>query len=128
MLEPGVRGAAEVTVVPENTAAAAGSGALPVFATPCMIALMEKAAMNSVQPFLDEGQGTVGTRIDVSHLAATPVGMAVRAETELTAIDRRRLTFSVKAFADGELIGEGTHERFIVESARFLQKAEAKRK
>ena len=128
MLEPGVRGAAEVTVVPENTAAAAGSGALPVFATPCMIALMEKAAMNSVQPFLDEGQGTVGTRIDVSHRAATPVGMAVRAETELTAIDRRRLTFSVKAFADGELIGEGTHERFIVESARFLQKAEAKRK
>ncbi len=128
MLEPGVRGAAEVTVVPENTAAAAGSGALPVFATPCMIALMEKAAMNSVQPFLDEGQGTVGTRIDVSHLAATPVGMAVRAETELAAIDRRRLTFSVKAFADGELIGEGTHERFIVESARFLQKAEAKRK
>ena len=128
MLEPGVRGAAEVTVVPENTAAAAGSGALPVFATPCMIALMEKAAMNSVQPFLDEGQGTVGTRIDVSHLAATPVGMAVRAETELTAIDRRRLTFSVKACADGELIGEGTHERFIVESARFLQKAEAKRK
>ena len=128
MLEPGVRGAAEVTVVPENTAAAAGSGALPVFATPCMIALMEKAAMNSVQPFLDEGQGTVGTRIDVSHLAATPVGMAVRAETELTAIDRRRLTFSGKAFADGELIGEGTHERFIVESARFLQKAEAKRK
>ena len=128
MLEPGVRGAAEVTVVPENTAAAAGSGALPVFATPCMIALMEKAAMNSVQPFLDEGQGTVGTRIDVSHLAATPVGMAVRAETELTAIDRRRLTFSVKAFADGELIGEGTHERFIVESARFLQKAKAKRK
>ena len=128
MLEPGVRGAAEVTVVPENTAAAAGSGALPVFATPCMIALMEKAAMNSVQPFLDEGQGTVGTRIDVSHLAATPVGMAVRAETELTAIDRRRLTFSVKAFADGELIGEGTHERFIVESARFLQKKKTKRK
>ena len=128
MLEPGVRGAAEVTVVPENTAAAAGSGALPVFATPCMIALMEKAAMNSVQPFLDEGQGTVGTRIDVSHLAATPVGMAVRAETELTAIDRRRLTFSVKAFADGELIGEGTHERFIVESARFLKKKEEKRK
>ena len=126
-LEIGVRGAASVEVVPENTAAAAGSGALPVFATPCMIALMEKAAMESVQPFLEEGQGTVGTRIEVSHLAATPVGMTVRAETELTEIDRKRLCFSVKAFAGEELIGEGQHERFIVNSERFLQKAEAKK-
>ena len=125
-LEVGVRGAASVAVVPENTAAAAGSGALPVFATPCMIALMEQAAMESVQPWLDEGQGTVGTRIDVSHLAATPVGMSVRAETKLVEIDRKRLVFRVQAFAGGELIGEGTHERFIVNSERFLQKAQAK--
>ena len=126
-LTPGLRGRAETAVTPENTAAAAGSGALPVFATPCMIALMEKAAMLSVQPFLAEGQGSVGTRIEVSHLAATPVGMTVRAETELTEIDRKRLCFSVRAYAGEELIGEGRHERFIVNSERFLQKAEAKK-
>jgi predicted thioesterase len=127
-LEIGLKGAASCEVVPGNTAAAACSGALPVFATPSMIALMEKAAMDSVQPFLAEGQGTVGTRIEVSHLAATPVGMTVRAETELTEIDRKRLSFQVRAYAGGELIGEGRHERFIVDSERFLQKAEAKRK
>ncbi len=125
-LEIGLKGAASVEVVPENTAAAAGSGALPVFATPCMIALMEQAALESVQPFLDEGQGTVGTRIEVSHLAATPVGMAVRAETELAEIDRKRLVFTVRAFAGEELIGEGRHERFIVDNGRFMQKALAK--
>ena len=127
-LAVGLRGEATVTVVPENTAAAAGSGALPVFATPCMIALMEPAALETVQPYLDEGQGTVGTRIEVSHLAATPVGMTVRAEAELTEIDRRRLGFAVRAYAGGELIGEGRHERFIIDSERFLQKALAKRK
>ncbi len=125
--EIGCKGTATVVVAPENTAAAAGSGALPVFATPCMIALMERAAMESVQPFLAEGQGTVGTRIEVSHLEATPVGMTVRAETELLAVDRRRLSFSVKAFAGEELVGEGRHERFIVDSERFLQKAQAKK-
>ena len=127
-LEIGLRGEASVEVVQENTAAAAGSGALPVFATPCMIALMERAALESVQPFLDEGQGTVGTRIEVSHLAATPVGMAVRAETELVEVDRRRLIFTVRAFAGEELIGEGRHERFIVDNERFLQKAAARLK
>ncbi len=126
-LTPGLRGRAETAVTPENTAAAAGSGALPVFATPCMIALMEKAAMLSVQPFLAEGQGSVGTRIEVSHLAATPVGMPVRAETELLEIDRRRLVFRVAAYSGDELIGEGRHERFIVDSERFLQKAQAKK-
>lgn len=127
-LEIGLKGEACVEVVPENTAAAAGSGALPVFATPCLIALMEQAAMTSVQPFLAEGQGTVGSRIEVSHLAATPVGMAVRAESELVEIDRRRLVFTVKACAGEELIGEGRHERFIIDNERFLQKAAAKLK
>ncbi len=124
----GLRSEAAALVVPENTAAAAGSGALPVFATPCMIALMEKAALEAVQPYLEEGQGTVGTRIEVSHLTATPVGMTVRAEAELTDIDRRRLCFSVRAYAGDELIGEGRHERFIIDSERFLQKAQAKLK
>lgn len=127
-LEVGLKGRAEVVCSDENTAAALGSGALPVFSTPSLIALMEKAAQLSVQPYLDEGQGTVGMHLDVSHLAATPVGMTVIAESELTEIDRRILTFSVKAYAGDELVGEGTHKRCIVLNDRFMEKAEAKRK
>ena len=127
MLEIGLKGTAQTVVVPENTAVAMGSGALEVFATPGMIALMEKAAMESVQPHLEEGQGTVGIGLDVSHLAATPVGMTVRAESELTAIDGRTLRFHVKAYGGQELIGEGTHTRCIVLNERFMAKALAKR-
>lgn len=124
----GIKGSAEVKVVHENTAAAVGSGALEVFATPSMIALMEKAALESVQPYLDEGQGTVGVKLDVSHLAATPLGMTVRAECELIAVDRRMLTFKVSAWAGEELVGEGTHQRCIVMSEPFMAKALAKAK
>lgn len=127
-LRIGIKGCAEVAVVHENTAAAMGSGALEVFATPSMIALMEKASMESVQPYLEEGQGTVGTRLEISHLAATPVGMTVRAESELVEIDRRKLSFTVAAYAGDEKIGEGTHQRFIVASDSFLEKAQAKLK
>ena len=126
-LSIGLKGLAETLVIEENTAAAMGSGLLPVFATPAMLALMEKAAAGSVQPYLPEGQGTVGTRLEVSHLAATPIGLSVRAESELIAIDRRKLRFSVRAWAGDELIGEGEHERFIIDNARFLEKALAKR-
>lgn len=126
-LQIGLRGHAETTVTEENTAAAMGSGLLPVFATPAMLALMEQAAASSVQPCLDEGQGSVGTRLEVSHLAATPIGLTVRAESELTEIDRRKLSFTVRAWAGGELIGEGTHERFVIDNRRFLEKALAKR-
>ena len=125
-LSIGLKGLAETLVTEENTAAAMGSGLLPVFATPAMLALMEKAAAGSVQPYLPEGQGTVGTRLEVSHLAATPIGLSVRAESELIAIDRRKLRFSVRAWAEDELIGEGEHERFIIDNARFLEKALAK--
>ena len=127
-LSIGLKGLAETLVTEENTAAAMGSGLLPVFATPAMLALMEQAAASSVQPFLPEGQGTVGTRLEVSHLAATPIGLAVRAESELIAVDRRKLRFSVRAWAGEELIGEGEHERFVIDSARFLEKALAKKK
>lgn len=127
-LEAGIKGFAETPVVHENTAAAVGSGALEVFATPSMIALMEKAALESVQPYLEPGQGTVGVRLEVSHLAATPLGMTVRAESELKAIDRRMLTFQVRAYAGEELIGEGTHQRCIVFNDRFMEKALAKAK
>lgn len=124
----GLKGQAETTVSERNTAAAMGSGLLPVFATPAMLALMENAAASSVQPFLDEGQGSVGTRLEVSHLAATPLGLRVRAESELLAVDRRKLRFAVRAWAGEELIGEGIHERFIIDNARFLEKALAKAK
>ena len=126
-LSLGLKGQAETTVTEQNTAAAMGSGLLPVFATPAMLALMEQAAASSVQPFLPEGQGTVGTRLSVSHLAATPIGLTVRAESELIAIDRRKLRFSVRAWAGEELIGEGEHERFVIDNARFLEKALAKK-
>ena len=122
----GLKGHAETLVTEQNTAAAMGSGLLPVFATPAMLALMENAAALAVQPFLSEGQGTVGTRLEVSHLAATPIGILVRAESELIEIDRRRLRFTVRAWAGEELIGEGVHERFIIDNERFLEKALAK--
>ncbi len=126
-LVPGLKGSARTVVVQENTAAAVGSGALEVFSTPSMIALMEKAALESVQPFLEEGQGTVGIELDIAHLAATPLGMAVRAESELTAVEGRTLCFRVSAWAGEELIGQGTHKRCIVFNERFLAKALAKK-
>ena len=126
-LEPGIKGSAETVVVHENTAAAVGSGALEVFATPSMIALMEKAALESVQPFLSEGESTVGTEIHVTHDAAIPTGFTVTAEAELVEVDRRKLSFRVLARSDGEVIGQGTHTRFIVSQERFMQKAEARR-
>lgn len=126
-LEPGIAAQKSVAVTPENTAAALGSGCLPVFATPAMLALMELCAAESVADLLPEGCSTVGTRLDVKHLSATPVGMVVRCETELTEVDRRRLVFFCRAFDDTGLIGEGTQERFIVENERFLEKAASKK-
>ena len=121
-LSIGMRGEATTTVVHENTAAAVGAGGVEVFGTPMMIALMENAAWQAVADALDEGQVTVGTHVNVSHLAATPLGQAVRATAELLAIDGRRLTFRVEAFDERQKIGEGQHERFIVDLQRFLQR------
>ena len=123
----GSKGRAECVVNEHNTAAAVGSGLLPVFATPQMIALMENAAVNAVQSQLEEGQGTVGTRLDVSHDAATPIGMKVWAEAELTAVDGRKLTFSVAAYDEAGPIGKGVHERFVIQNDRFLSKAQSKK-
>jgi len=124
----GAKGSAETLVVFENTAAAVGSGAMEVFSTPSMIALMENAAMNAVKPYLEEGQGSVGIRLEVSHLAATPIGVKVRAEAELVSVEKRKLTFSVKAYAGDELIGEGMHSRAIILNDRFMEKTMAKYK
>lgn len=125
-MEIGIKGRAETVVNHENTAKFVGSGELEVFATPQMIALMEQAAASSVAPQLEEGQGTVGTLLNVSHDAATPLGMKVWAETELVEIDRRRLVFEVKAFDECGLIGKGKHERFIISNDKFLAKVNAK--
>lgn len=120
----GITGEATTVVVHENTAATVGAGGVEVFGTPMMIALMENAAWHAVADHLDEGFVTVGTLVNVRHLAATPLGQRVRATAELIEIDRRRLVFKVEAYDEKQKIGEGTHERFIVHLNRFLQKNE----
>lgn len=126
-LETGMKAVHEIMVTEDVTAAKVGSGLLPVFATPSMIALIELTACELISPYLDEGITTVGTLINVRHVSATPIGMKVRAEAELTVIDGRRYEFGVKVYDDAGLIGEGTHERFAVKSDRFMEKAEAKK-
>ena len=126
MLETGIKGHKELMVTPDKTAKAMGSGALDVFATPCMIALMENTAFESVQAELEEGCGTVGTALNVKHVAATPVGMKVTCDTELVKVDGRALTFLVKAYDACGLIGEGEHERFIISEEKFQAKTDAK--
>lgn len=126
-MEAGITGTQTITVTEDETAQAMGSGTLPVFATPAMIALMENTAYKSVADELEEGAGTVGTLMNVKHVAATPVGMEVTCETKLVEVDRKRLVFEVKAYDAAGVIGEGTHERFIIDNERFLAKAEAKK-
>ncbi len=128
MIAIGLKGHLEQTVTEEVTADRIGSGLVKVFATPMMIALIEQTCNESVVPYLDEGQGTVGTHVDVSHCAATPVGMRVWCDSELVEVDRRRLVFDVKAYDECGLIGEGRHERFIIDSAKFQAKIDAKAK
>lgn len=111
----------------ENTAIKYGSGGVAVYATPAMVGLMEGTCLEAVDPHLPEGMATVGTNLNIKHLAATPVGMMVRATAELTEIAGKRLNFTVKAFDEKELIGEGTHERYIIDLNKFLQKNEAKK-
>ncbi len=125
-MEIGIKGRAETVIDRTNTALSMGSGSLEVFATPQMIALMELAAQSSVAPMLEEGMSTVGTHLNVSHDAATPLGMRVWAESTLTEIDGRRLVFDVKAYDECGLIGQGRHERFIVKADKFLAKVNAK--
>ena len=126
-LTVGSKGRAEALVTEDKTAAAVGSGLVPVFATPYMVALIENAAVNAVQAGLEPGQGTVGTCLNVTHDAATPVGMKVWAEAELTSLEGKKLTFAVHAFDEAGPIGGGVHERFIITVDRFLAKAEAKK-
>lgn len=126
MIQTGLTCKKKITVTPEMTAAAMGSGALEVLATPSMIALMEGTAQEAVQNLLEDGQGTVGARIDVRHLAATPVGMEVTCTAEVTEVDRRRIVFTVKAKDEKEVIGEGIHERFVIDNEKFFAKCRQK--
>lgn len=126
-IEIGLKGRAETVVVQENTAAAVGSGLVPVFATPSMIALMEQAASSSLTPYLDEGQGSVGVHIDVTHESATPIGMKVWAETEVTGVSGKQIAFTVSAYDEAGLIGRGTHKRALITVDRFLSKTEQKK-
>ena len=123
----GLKGRAEALVTQANTAEAACSGALPVFGTPFLCALMEEAAWKSIAPHLEPGQSTVGTRLDISHDAATPVGMKVWAESEVTQVDGRRIELKVAAYDEKGPIGQGTHQRFIVQDEKFLARAAAKK-
>lgn len=118
-LQAGLKGMVEITVGEEHTAPHVGSGRVRVLATPIMINLMEAAALQAVEGFLPEGHQTVGIHLDVTHVAATPVGMRVKAHAELTRVDQRTLYFRVHAEDQKERIGEGVHERIVINLAKF---------
>lgn len=126
-IEVGLKGRAETVVVESNTAAAVGSGLVPVFATPSMIALMEQAAASSLAPHLDDGQGSVGIHLDVTHESATPIGLKVWAESEVAETNGKQITFTVSAYDEAGLIGRGTHKRAIITVDRFMAKTEQKK-
>ena len=128
MIEIGAKMTVEKTVTPELTAQTAGSGMLPVFGTPFMTAMMENAAAGVLQPYLEEGKGSVGTHLDVSHDAPTPIGRKVWAEAEITAVSEngKMVDFAVQAWDEKGPIGKGTHTRAIISNERFLTRCNAK--
>ena len=127
MLEIGMKGSAETVVTIDNTAKAFTSGTLEVFATPAMISLMEETCWKMIQPELEEGLGSVGTKVDVSHMAPSAIGMTIMCEATLIEIDGRRLTFEVVCSDENGMVGMGTHERFIINNEKFMAKAQGKK-
>lgn len=125
-LTPGLAAELTHTVTEADTAAQWGSGLVPVFSTPALVGLMESCAVHALHGRLPEGQTTVGGRIDVRHLAATPVGMRVRARAELTAVEGRKLIFTIEAWDEQEKVGEALHERYIIDAEKFVARARAK--
>ena len=119
----GMKGAVSTLAEREDTAKEVGSGDLLVYATPCMVALMEGAACEAIAEALGENQTTVGTALNIEHISATPVGLEVRAEAEVTAVEGKVITFQVKAFDEAGEIGRGTHQRILVNSQKFLERA-----
>ena len=122
----GMKGEVSTLVEKEDTAECVGSGSLLVYATPCMVALMEGAACEAIADAMTEDKTSVGTELSISHLSATPVGLEVRAEAEVTAVEGKVITFQVTAYDEAGKIGEGTHKRVIISSQRFLDKTYAK--
>ncbi len=122
----GMKGYASTLVEREDTAQEICSGTLLVYATPCMVALMEGAACDAISQAIPEEKSSVGTALNISHVSATPVGMEVRAEAEVTAVEGNKISFHVAAYDEKGLIGEGTHERFLITSQKFLDKTYAK--
>ena len=118
----GLKGEASTVVERADTAAEVGSGSLLVYATPCMVALMEGAACEAIAEALKEDQTTVGTALNIEHISATPVGLEVRAEATVTAVEGKVITFDVKAFDEAGEIGHGTHKRVIINSQKFLER------
>ena len=127
-LRPGLSAEVAYTVTGDDTATRWGSGLVPVFSTPALVGLLESAAVAALAGQLPAGQTTVGGRIDVRHLAATPVGMRVRARAELTSVEGRKLGFKLQAWDQVELIGEAEHERVVIDEARFIARVESKAK
>jgi fluoroacetyl-CoA thioesterase len=125
-IAPGLSGELELVVTPTDTAEEWGSGLVPSFSTPSLVGLLEGAAVEALRGHLEPGQTSVGARIDVRHLAPTPVGMRIQARAELLAVDGRKLTFRIEAWDEREQIGSAVHERYIVDLARFSAKAWAK--
>ena len=125
-ISAGISGTAEIIVSENELAVTVGSGSLEVFATPCMIALMENSACNCLSDYSEDGETTVGTEINVRHLSATPVGMKVTAEAVLTEVNGREFVFDVRAYDEAGIIGEGTHKRFLVKAEKFTQKTYSK--
>jgi fluoroacetyl-CoA thioesterase len=125
-LTPGLEGHAELVVGEEHTAPRIGSGRVRVLATPVMINLMEAAALDAAESLIPAGHQSLGTRLDVRHIAATPVGMRVRATARLISVEGRSLEFRVEAHDEKDLIGDGTHQRLVVDVARFDQRVQAK--
>lgn len=122
----GMKGEASTLVEREDTAAEVGSGSLLVYATPCMVALMEGAACEAIADALGAEQSSVGIALNIEHLSATPVGLEVRAEAEVTAVEGKIITFALTAYDEAGKIGEGTHKRCVVNAQKFLDKAYTK--
>ena len=122
----GMKGEVSSLVEREDTALEVGSGSLLVYATPCMVALMEGAACEAIADAIPEGKTSVGIELNIAHQAATPVGMSVRAEAEVTAVEGSIITFQLTAYDEAGKIGEGTHKRALITTERFLEKTYAK--
>lgn len=125
-IEIGLKGRCDSVVTPERTATAVGSGLVPVFATPYMVALMENAASDSLIPHLAPGESSVGIHLNIAHSSATPVGLKVWAESVVTAVDGKKITFEVHAYDQRGEIGSGTHQRFIIHAEKFMAKTQSK--